>query len=1505
MKRWLKRLLLVLLIGLILVLLMAGWGAGTETGSHWMIRLVQHWIPGELTIQQIDGSLLNRLVLKNVHYQQESAIVDAETLVFAWQPTDLFDLNVHVQQIMAENVNVIIPPSTTTSPPSKDPFTLPEIRLPVGITIDDVQLKNFTLQTGDKSTPFTLTLEQAQLGATIKEQISLLNLSMTGVQTQGIHAGLQAKGHYGLTRPHAVLLDLQWTAQLPQIGEINGQGKIDGDINKLSLTHHVSEPIALQLNANVTELFNKLGWQADIQWQDIFYPLDNSPKLIRSQAGKITSNGNLEAYQLTIQTALSGKDVPATALQLNANGDLHSLTLEKLRLALLEGVIQAQGKIDWQTLLQANLQLDISQLKLNNYIPNLPENVRLNNQLSATLTDKNWTINQQTKLSNTTTQLNLTGKGTLVDLNNPDINVVLDWQNVQYPLVGQSIINIPTGKATLAGQLQNYQLELTTQVKTPQIPDSQWKLTAQGDLNQLQQGQLKGELLQGQIVANVNAQWANQLQAMLDVQVSEIPLAPFMAELPPSVKLNAAFSANLQNDKVKIQQGQISLPPTAAQITLAGEGLLTPADNPSFQADLTWKNLQFPLIGEPQVQTQQGTVKLSGTLQAYQLTLDSDLSGQQLPKGQWQAEINGDTQHIELQKLQGELLQGLVTANGKLELQPLKATLLLSLDKLVLNTLIPDVPATHKLSSQLRAEFADQQLHLAEFKLTLPPSNINIGAQADVNLNDATNPSFTSQLTWQGLRYPLEGKQLLLKDAKGNIELKGTANDYQLALLADIVGQEQIPSGRVTATGNGDKKGFKLKQLQGKLLDGVLNLTGQVAWSPAVQWSMNLMGKKLNLAPYTQQQSNIDLDIRSTGKLENNQLNAEVKIVDIKGKIGTYPLQLQAEATAQGERYNLKKFNFVSGKNHIIAQADYDKTINAMWTIDAPALAELLPQAGGSLQGSGKINGSLNNPKINATLQAKQLAYAENRLASLDVKIDADLQGKQGLNLSLQAADFFQSNEKVIDKIEVNGQGQLAQHSLTATIKAPENNLFVKIDGGLVLTPLRWQGQISQVTANLEKAGQWSLPKPAPINASADAAQLSNFCVQGYLSRRQPDSLTSICVTSGWQAKTGAKGDIVLSKIPLRLLVPTVTGTIEGHLSGTYQPDGTLRADALLDVSPGRLLPATDDPATKPIAHNGGKIKLIIDNTGLNGSIFLDLAKQNTINGTITMQGFNRLPLRPDQPIQANLQANFNDLGLLPDILSQAEKAKGAANFNLTIAGTVADPIVQGQFLIKKVEVGLPDLGLEIKDFNADIKTTSRDTIDINMGLQSGKGQLKITGNVKLLTLTDWQAAIAINGENVQVVNTPDAIAEITPDLRLTMSAGKIDLSGKVLIPYANITPTGAAISGTGGGSVIGISPDVVIINPDKPSTAEKATKGWEITSTINVVLGNDIHLAVMDFNSSFTGALSITLSPNQTMPRATGELQILDGTYRAYGQDLEIERGRIIFAGGGWIILY
>jgi translocation and assembly module TamB len=70
------------------------------------------------------------------------------------------------------------------------------------------------------------------------------------------------------------------------------------------------------------------------------------------------------------------------------------------------------------------------------------------------------------------------------------------------------------------------------------------------------------------------------------------------------------------------------------------------------------------------------------------------------------------------------------------------------------------------------------------------------------------------------------------------------------------------------------------------------------------------------------------------------------------------------------------------------------------------------------------------------------------------------------------------------------------------------------------------------------------------------------------------------------------------------------------------------------------------------------------------------------------------------------------------------------------------------------------------------------------------------------------------------------------------------------------------------------------------------------VTARVRITLGDDVSFQGRGFTASLAGNLLAIEEPDR--PTAgSGELIIVDGRYRAYGQDLRIDPGRVIFGGG------
>ena len=127
-----------------------------------------------------------------------------------------------------------------------------------------------------------------------------------------------------------------------------------------------------------------------------------------------------------------------------------------------------------------------------------------------------------------------------------------------------------------------------------------------------------------------------------------------------------------------------------------------------------------------------------------------------------------------------------------------------------------------------------------------------------------------------------------------------------------------------------------------------------------------------------------------------------------------------------------------------------------------------------------------------------------------------------------------------------------------------------------------------------------------------------------------------------------------------------------------------------------------------------------------------------------------------------------------------------------------------------------------------------------------------------------------------------------SPDLRFKFADGRIDVTGDVVIPEARILPADTA-------NAVLVSSDETILRPEDEGQAGAA---FEVTSDIRLSLGKEVRISAYGLTGDVSGTVRTRAAPNEGTV-ASGELEVDDGVYRAYGKELEVERGRFLFTGG------
>jgi len=125
----------------------------------------------------------------------------------------------------------------------------------------------------------------------------------------------------------------------------------------------------------------------------------------------------------------------------------------------------------------------------------------------------------------------------------------------------------------------------------------------------------------------------------------------------------------------------------------------------------------------------------------------------------------------------------------------------------------------------------------------------------------------------------------------------------------------------------------------------------------------------------------------------------------------------------------------------------------------------------------------------------------------------------------------------------------------------------------------------------------------------------------------------------------------------------------------------------------------------------------------------------------------------------------------------------------------------------------------------------------------------------------------------------------MSPDIHFSQKKNLMQIQGKIRIPEATIAPA------TLPEGSMGISSDVEILGSEKKQAVN-------MDLDIELSLGNKVRLDAFGLKSDLLGELTISQKARQLMT-GNGELNLSNGTFRAYGQDLSISQGSIFYAGG------
>jgi translocation and assembly module TamB len=568
------------------------------------------------------------------------------------------------------------------------------------------------------------------------------------------------------------------------------------------------------------------------------------------------------------------------------------------------------------------------------------------------------------------------------------------------------------------------------------------------------------------------------------------------------------------------------------------------------------------------------------------------------------------------------------------------------------------------------------------------------------------------------------------------------------------------------------------------------------------------------------------------------------------------------------------------------------------WKLAAPALNQLASGLSGTINSTGIISGDLREPRLQINAQGDQLGWNDYRIEKLLLTLNPHANAPQQYDLQLDATRALLAGQP-LSQINVKGAGTLEKHTIDGQIDSPTlGKLLVGLDSSW--KDKRWQSQWRELTLSAKKLPRWYLMPGNPVmEADATHAELKKFCLTtantlpadvetAAPAERALDESPVVCASARWASGKGSSAEASIKAFPLSnfrgWFKPEVVlaGQLEGDLKWRADSSQPSILDAKLQTRDAQLRYQFQGGKVETYELREGGVTASLKNNQFNAVTKLDWANYGVVNGDA------RYSLA-DKKIQAKLKADLPNLAPLEGLVPFLNNVQGAATADLNVAGTLDNPAITGSFHLQNGSANLPRLGLELKNIEYHITSPSINSAHVEGKITSGDGTLVTQGDFMNLGAPDWYWQANVFGADIRIITQTQLTANISPNLKLHADAKSIELTGSTEIPWARAALKNLPETATR------VSQDAVVVQPGSSVGITKQSLPFHT----NVILyfGDDVRFKGFGLDTRLTGKANVVKEENRQL-FTTGFVAVDRGIYRAYGQELTIERGRLIFQG-------
>lgn len=749
-------------------------------------------------------------------------------------------------------------------------------------------------------------------------------------------------------------------------------------------------------------------------------------------------------------------------------------------------------------------------------------------------------------------------------------------------------------------------------------------------------------------------------------------------------------------------------------------------------------------------------------------------------------------------------------------------------------------------------------------------------------------------ITGANIPIPVSAKKLYMLE-KINVHINGKLHENCYIHIVTELNYSDASKIYIVVSAQGNMHDCTISKLQLKIADGYCDITGNINWKNKIRWNTVSVFNSINFNKQYSQFLPIDVSgkIVTNGHYSGDSWNLTISNFQCYGYINNIKIISNGSLCIDSNgNFKISTFFIKWGtsvveikggiKEHQVFDVDIKlKNIN---------FSNFSSKLNGKAYGCCKLYGSIQSPILLLDIHAYDLKWQEQLISIKDISINSNICCNKFLSHTfLLKIDQIQYKNLLLNQFLFQGTGNVKNHRINITVHGDKLLAAISVLGEFDLKYKIWNSRVVK-TNIISPMGDWKLMKDIIFSYQ----HLSRRIIMQ--SHSWENLHCSIDTFDVFQKIIFDKIHMICDKYSIfDLDLISINAIYIDNLHISFADFSWIIGSDILPhgkicIMGSQLSFQYEDNqkiTVLPIIIHDTTMQFISNEFGLSVNWMINNSN-NQNYGDFCITGLNS---NKPSIVGKICITDVSLVSALKTVLQFNTSFKELLNININFIGCLYAPKIYGSLKYICTSINNTDPPIFIRNGVLKIIFLGNNakifgTIDINH-----KKRLYCNGSIKNInSINDIRLLLNLKGDQIDVCVSPNVYATISPYIICTITANNIDFRGSIEVPSAHIKIQELLQH------PIEVSSEEVVLD-QQLNPILKTTKDCTILISSNIViyLGNDVYFNGLGLHTKLKGNLEISYNNNFTV---IGHVNMFSGYIEAYGQNLTIKKGQLLFSG-------